>query len=48
MLPCLDVPVTDYESVRISNLCHKMTLHILYTIFEDGKGNVLNGLAEFL
>ena len=28
------------ESVRIINLCHKMTIHriyILYTIFEDGK-----------
>ena len=38
---CLDLPVSDYESVRIYNLCHKMTLHriyILYTIFEVGKG----------
>ena len=24
---CLDLPVSDYESVRINNLCHKMTLH---------------------
>ena len=39
-ISCLDLPVSDYESVRIINLCHKMTIHriyILYTTFEDGK-----------
>ena len=48
MLPCLDLPVSDYESVRINNLCHQITLHILkilYTIFEDGK---VWTVAEFL
>ena len=49
LLPCLVIPVSDYESVRINNLCHKMTLHIiyiLYTIFEDGKGYVIYGLLQ--
>ena len=39
----LDLPASDYESVRFNNLCHKMTLHriyMLYNIFEDGKGHM--------
>ena len=24
---CLDLPASDYESVKINNLCQKMTLH---------------------
>ena len=28
MLRCLDLPVSDYKSsVRITNFCHKMTIH---------------------
>ena len=37
---CLGLPASDYESVKINKLCHKMTIHrinILYTIFENGK-----------
>ena len=50
MLPCLDLPVSGYESVRINNLCHKMTLHsdFIWPFLRPYMGVIPNPKMDFI
>ena len=45
-ISCLDLTASDYESVKINNLCQKMTLHRIYIVYHFGRWLGIYGLLQ--